>query len=238
MALHLWLRAWSDREERMLVRVDSTHNRGTLEVGCTDEVFRNIATSLCQVLRRTTSNEPLSRFSRCKDSAASNSGNLSSEEVPDSICRDLGVYDTVNERVALAKYSVTPVDTKWIDTRKAFEDQKVETGQTCTRELLHWRRPKQQSPLQRTTGARSQASCVLPRSGPEACSGSLAHRRPHGGWCWKDWPFEKVHVRHLGCREQLGTRLAGAFRKMEIQLGLVLEPNRLCRQGQLIDNSR
>ena len=34
--------------------------------------------------------------------------------------RDLGVYEKVDEREAIAQYQVTPVDTKWVDTDKAF----------------------------------------------------------------------------------------------------------------------
>ena len=35
---------------------------------------------------------------------------------------DLGVYKKVDERAAVAKYNVTLVDTKWVDTDKAFEE--------------------------------------------------------------------------------------------------------------------
>ena len=35
--------------------------------------------------------------------------------------RELGVYEKVDERAAVAKYKVTQVDTKWVDTDKAFE---------------------------------------------------------------------------------------------------------------------
>ena len=35
--------------------------------------------------------------------------------------RDLGVYENVDEREAIAKYQLTPIDTKWIGTDKAFE---------------------------------------------------------------------------------------------------------------------
>ena len=35
--------------------------------------------------------------------------------------RELGVHEKVDERAAVAKYSVTPVDTKCVDTYKAFE---------------------------------------------------------------------------------------------------------------------
>ena len=35
--------------------------------------------------------------------------------------RDFGMYDKVDEREAFVQHQVTPVDTKWIDTNKAFE---------------------------------------------------------------------------------------------------------------------
>ena len=35
--------------------------------------------------------------------------------------RDVGVYEKVAERGAIAKYQVTPDDTRWIDTNEAFE---------------------------------------------------------------------------------------------------------------------
>ena len=35
---------------------------------------------------------------------------------------NLAVYEKVDERTAVAKYKVTPVDTKWVDTDKAFEE--------------------------------------------------------------------------------------------------------------------
>ena len=44
--------------------------------------------------------------------------------------RDLGVYEKVDEREAIAQYKVTPVDTKWIDTNKAVE---VEPTNCCKR---------------------------------------------------------------------------------------------------------
>ena len=67
---------------------------------------------------------------------------------------DLGVYEKVEEREAIAQYQITPVDTKWIDTNKAFEVElmqiilrlvakeksKVKIGQICTQGLLHWKR--------------------------------------------------------------------------------------------------
>ena len=67
--------------------------------------------------------------------------------------RDLGVYEKVDEKEAVEKYGVTPIDTKWIDTDKAFEgsqcksdhefvqeSSKVMTSQTCMQGLPRWRR--------------------------------------------------------------------------------------------------
>ena len=68
--------------------------------------------------------------------------------------RDLGVYEKVDEKEAVAKYGITPVDTTWVDTDKAFEeerpcrsyhevlreDSKVTISQICMQGLLHWRR--------------------------------------------------------------------------------------------------
>ena len=60
----------------------------------------------------------------------------------------------VDDKEAVAKYGITPVDTKWIDTDKAFEggahaDQianvcvkssKVTVGHTCMQGLHQWKR--------------------------------------------------------------------------------------------------
>ena len=39
--------------------------------------------------------------------------------------RDFGMYEKVDEREAIAQYQVTPVDTKWIDTNKALEGERM-----------------------------------------------------------------------------------------------------------------
>ena len=68
--------------------------------------------------------------------------------------RDFGVYEEVDEREAIAHYQVTPVDTKWIDTNKAFEggthadpileslqkNSNSETGQTVYAVTFRWKR--------------------------------------------------------------------------------------------------
>ena len=66
--------------------------------------------------------------------------------------RDLGVYEKVDEKEAVEKYGITPVDTKWVDTDNAFEEEPMQIisrmcarefksdDQTCMQGLLHWRR--------------------------------------------------------------------------------------------------
>ena len=67
--------------------------------------------------------------------------------------RELDVHEMVDEGAAVAKYKVTPVDTKSVDTDTAFdgepmpirsrivakEGSKVGTGRTCMRELSLWK---------------------------------------------------------------------------------------------------
>ena len=59
--LHLWIQAWPDQGERILVRVERVDkvDRSTLAVDCTEADFRTLETSLYQILHRTTTNEPL-----------------------------------------------------------------------------------------------------------------------------------------------------------------------------------
>ena len=59
--LHLWMQAWSDQGERILVRAEGvdTVERSTLAVGCAEADFRTLKTALYQVTRKTTTNEPL-----------------------------------------------------------------------------------------------------------------------------------------------------------------------------------
>ena len=50
--LHLWMQAWSDEGETMLVSVENTDkfDNSTLVVDCSDEEFRSIEASLYSVL--------------------------------------------------------------------------------------------------------------------------------------------------------------------------------------------
>ena len=50
--------------------------------------------------------------------------------------RDLGVYEKVDEKEAVEKYGITPVDTKWVHTDKAFEEEPQQIrSRMCAREF-------------------------------------------------------------------------------------------------------
>ena len=56
--------------------------------------------------------------------------------------RDLGVHGKVDEKEAVAKYGITPVDTKLVDTDKAFEGEPMQTrSRMCAREFKSDDRP-------------------------------------------------------------------------------------------------
>ena len=56
--------------------------------------------------------------------------------------RDLGVYEKVDEKEAIEKYGITPIDTKWIDTDKAFEGEPMQIrSRMCAREFKSDDRP-------------------------------------------------------------------------------------------------
>ena len=56
--------------------------------------------------------------------------------------RDLGVYEKVDEKAAVAKYGITPLETKWVDTDKAFEEEPMQIrSRMCAREFKSDDRP-------------------------------------------------------------------------------------------------
>ena len=59
--LHLWMQAWSDQDERILVSVEGVDKveRSILAVDCTEADFRTFETALYQISHRTTTHEPL-----------------------------------------------------------------------------------------------------------------------------------------------------------------------------------
>ena len=49
--------------------------------------------------------------------------------------RDFGVYEKVDEKEAVEKYGITPVDTKWVDTDKALGREPLQIrSRMCARE--------------------------------------------------------------------------------------------------------
>ena len=56
--------------------------------------------------------------------------------------RDLGVYEKIDDNEAVAKYGITPVDTKWVDTDTAFEGEPMQIrSRMCAREFKSEDRP-------------------------------------------------------------------------------------------------
>ena len=57
--------------------------------------------------------------------------------------RELGVFEKVDERAAVAKYNVTPVDTKWVATGNAFEWEPMHIrSRNIAREPRRWDKPE------------------------------------------------------------------------------------------------
>ena len=86
--------------------------------------------------------------------------------------RVLGVYEEVDEHAAVAKYNVTPVDTKWVDTDTAFEGEPTQIrSRFFAREfksgdrpdlyagLPHWKLRELSCPLLRVT-VQSSHGCM------------------------------------------------------------------------------
>ena len=56
--------------------------------------------------------------------------------------RDFGVREKIDENEAVAKYGITPVDTKWVDTDTAFEGEPMQIrSRMCAREFKRDDRP-------------------------------------------------------------------------------------------------
>ena len=53
-----------------------------------------------------------------------------------------GVYEKIDEKEAVTKYGITPMDTKWIDTENAFEGEPMQIrSRKCAREFKSDDRP-------------------------------------------------------------------------------------------------
>ena len=56
--------------------------------------------------------------------------------------RDLGLFEKVYEKEMVTKYGITPVDTKWVDTDKAFEGESIQIrSRMCAKEFKSDDRP-------------------------------------------------------------------------------------------------
>ena len=69
--------------------------------------------------------------------------------------RDPGVYEKVDEKEAVEKYGITPVEMKWVDTDKAREPVQVRS-RMCARDLKSDDRPDFLSRDSSSGGAESQ----------------------------------------------------------------------------------
>ena len=87
--------------------------------------------------------------------------------------RDLGVYEKVDEKEAIEKYGITPVDTKWVDTDKAFEGEPMQVrSRMCAREFKSDDRPDLYAgtPPARTTATGARHTRWLgTNTSPRAC---------------------------------------------------------------------
>ena len=53
-----------------------------------------------------------------------------------STCVTSGVHEKVDEKEVVEKYGITPVDTKWVDTDRSFEEEPMQIrSRMCAREL-------------------------------------------------------------------------------------------------------
>ena len=157
--------------------------------------------------------------------------------------RDLGVYEKVDEKEAVAKYGITPVDTKWVDTDKAFEGEPMQQirSRMCAREFKSDDRPDlcardfsiegvesnniDRSEQQRNVfnHAHRCVTCVLPREGPETRADTATRGGQNGHRRWEGRTDEEEHVRNEGRSQQLGARLARACQELGISTGTQLE---------------
>ena len=104
--------------------------------------------------------------------------------------RDLGVFEKVDEREARVQYQVTPVDTKLIDTSKAFDGEAFANQiTTVAREFKSGDRPdlyrrdfsvgsvqgnnihRRASQSHMLTHAHRRATCIFSRECSEICAG-------------------------------------------------------------------
>ena len=135
---------------------------------------------------------------------------------------NLACIKKVDERAAVAKYNVTPIDTKWVDTDKAFEGkQRVQKREQA----------RLAPPLEALKAIISIAASHSPEfslmhvdvsrayfhvKGSEACASEIACRRLLRKR--ENRIVEEEHVRYQRST-QLGTRLAKASGNLGMRAG-------------------
>ena len=123
--------------------------------------------------------------------------------------RDLGVHEKVDEREAIETYQVTPVDTKWIDTNRAFEDpcksghelwqdnSKLEivhilyAGSSSVGSAEGKNLCCSESQANIVNHAHRRVKSVFSRKGSKTCAGTPASGRHNGRRRRKTWIVEK-----------------------------------------------
>ena len=86
--------------------------------------------------------------------------------------RELGVYEKVDYRAAVAKYNVTPVDTKWVDIDKAFEEPMQIRSRLVAKEC---KKRRQARLVCRNSPAGSSDSQIIPIAASDSPEISLMH---------------------------------------------------------------
>ena len=101
--------------------------------------------------------------------------------------RGLGVYEKVDEHAAVAKYNVTPIDTTWVDTDKAFEGEEPMQilSRIVAREFKSGDRPDLYAgtlALEALRAVTSEAASHIPEFSlmPVDVSRAYSHAKAHG----------------------------------------------------------
>ena len=135
--------------------------------------------------------------------------------------RDLGVFEKVDEKEAVAKYGITP-------RRSPVQIR----SRMCAREFKSDDRPDLYAgtpPLEALKAIISIAAnkkcvtCVFPRKGPETRADTATSGRQNGHRRGESRTDEEEHVRNEGRGQQSGTSLARARQELGLPTGTQLK---------------
>ena len=130
---------------------------------------------------------------------------------------DFGVYEKIDESEAMALFQVTSVDTKSVETDKAFEGEPMQIrSRIVAREFKSDDRPDlpQRNLINH---APLRVTCILPGKGSEARAGTITSGGQSGHRRWEHCFFFFEHVWHKWTQQVIGsvigksTLKAGAF---------------------------